>query len=1591
MPRLVMGTGEEKRIDNIRFFLIGEVTMKSSAAERLTAVLLSILLAVSACAGPSGGAGSSDGTEGRTGSDGTEGRTDAQSQTDSGEGFVPAGEPEPNAVSDQSGDGSAEQSQDAASGGSEEGGQSGLVIIEEKEGNYRSAAGRKKTKTEDASNSVLKAADESGERAPKVSREKDYTVMVYIVGSNLESRYGSATNDIEEMRQAGLDFEKNNLLVYTGGSKRWVSDIPSTSNNVLDMSRDPEEQEAGNKIIARTDASANMGIPQTLAEFVNYCTENYPAAHYGLILWDHGGGPLWGYGSDELFRNDSLLMEEMRSAMDATVFGQGQTGAAQSAKGSSRLDWVGFDACLMGGLESANLWKNYADYLVGSEELEPGRGWDYTFLRVLNETTDAREIVSGIVDAYGAYYEKNRSTFFNPDVTLSALDLSRTERVVGAADELFAAMRAEIGKGNYALLNQARGKAKAFGLSASDTKAQAYDLIDLRDLAAGTAGMLPQESGELEKAVGEMVVRATSNVEGAGGVSVYLPGDNRELYETAQELYTKEDLLSDEYEAFIDAYTKEWFAGTDADWTLADLQKGEAEWTLQLTPEQARYASECCYTVLFRNGWGDYQIATCNKRIYADPDNILHVPQDPLLLTAQTDLQESARPWACYQVSDSGGESVYKTAGTILSSGHEFSGFDKSVDEEVSVSVRNVSGERETTIQDVVADAGGISLSGKGSVDVSGYRSIVDAGGDTICPVRDENGQMKPYTDWEYKGYLFYQLAIDDSFRFFMKPASEFEVDCICQVTVKDVNGNLHGTNYVELDLEGERETAEIGTEKGTLYFDLKEDGAQLTKYTGQDTSLAVPDRVLGKPVTAIGQSAFSGIGTLESVTLPDSVTQIGKSAFYGTEGLRQIRLPARLETIGVSAFRNSGIEEIQLPEGLSKIGRAAFIYSGLKAVKIPDSVWEIGGAPFAGCKNLAEITVSGNPHYRSVDGVLYSADGKALVQYPAGRAGGEYTVEEGTEEIGYGAFAQAGLEKVEFPQTLRTIDNDAFFECYGLTELQFPDSLQRIGSMAFGRDRAAEEVPEGQVPLDSVRIGPAVTSIGTDAFTALQIAAFEVDGANPVYASSGGFITNKAGDMIQTVPMMRGSSLVIPEGITTLQSGLFTAMDETMGFYVPDSVFRFSENVFPRGKETSRETGKLEEIYRCTLHCSKDSAARQYADKYGIAWDSVIDPESEKFEKAIEKGAHGTFYYRVFSDRAELYAYKEAKGEETGTLQIPSAYEGLPVTALRFDPEAKEDKLNYSIGVDKIVVSGAVREIDIDFLRGHSFISGIEVSSDNADYSSADGVLFTGDKKTLVCYPVRREGADYEIPEGVETLGEQAFALNTEIEKVTMPRSLRVIGKECFVTCRSLRSAVFNKGLKEIGDQAFLYTALENVQLPSSVEWIGSGAFLLHDAFGEIVLPEKLRKMGYAAFEADYGKTFTQEVIRIPARLQIELCFLERVLFARYEVDPESTFYKEEDGILMSLDGSALISVPTLREGTLHVPEGTLAIGYYALNGCDRITDIYLPDSLLDVGNIGVKDKESGEYKYVIHCHEGSEAGKKLDAAKIPWQVIED
>ncbi|MBQ5755793.1 MAG: hypothetical protein IIV88_00895, partial [Erysipelotrichaceae bacterium] len=427
-----------------------------------------------------------------------------------------------------------------------------LVILEDEndDGDYNRAAGLKVQLVDSESARLFNT--ENSVKAKK----RDYTVMVYIVGSNLESRYGAASNDLLEMKEAGLDFNKTNLIVYTGGSKRWNSDIPTSSNSVLDLSQADEK-----RIIASTAEAADMGSPQTLAEFINYTTENYPADHYALILWDHGGGPLWGYGCDELFENDSLLLKELREAMDSTVFGREQ-----------KLDWVGFDACLMASIENARLWQDYAGYLVGSEELEAGSGWDYTFLKTLNETTDTETILKSVVSSFEDYYAGRRSEFFDPDITLSALDLSKADTLFEAVDDLFAVMDADIDRGNYAHLNKARSRSKAFGLSAASGKSDAYDLIDLLDLAENLKDRYPDEYKKVKNALDETVVASAANIGSTGGVSVYLPGDNSSLYAVSQEIYSEEDVLSGPYRNFVESYTDEWLKDPLDIWDFAPLR-----------------------------------------------------------------------------------------------------------------------------------------------------------------------------------------------------------------------------------------------------------------------------------------------------------------------------------------------------------------------------------------------------------------------------------------------------------------------------------------------------------------------------------------------------------------------------------------------------------------------------------------------------------------------------------------------------------------------------------------------------------------------------------------------------------------------------------------------------------------------------------------------------------------------------------------------------------------------------------------------------------------------------------------------------------
>ena len=1464
------------------------------------AILLCLIMTLGACAGPAG-------TSGTQGADSFS--TEAGAETAAAE--EPGGKEKPD-----------------------------LVIMGQETSNYSRAAESKKRNDVDSKTSALYTAHDF----PKVS-DKDYTVMVYIVGSNLESHYGAATNDLNEMIASGLDYNKNNLIVYTGGSKRWTSDISNKYNSVINMANGEELD-----VMAQTSETADMGASQTLAEFVNYCTTNFPARHYGLILWNHGAGPLWGYGSDELFENDSLLFDELRSAMDQTVFTNG-----------SKLDWVGFDACLMGSIETANLWKDYAQYLIGSEELESGRGWDYSFLSTLNETDDARTIASSIVKAYGNYYETNKSEFFNPDVTLAAMDLSKTDALIKSTSALFGAMKKGIEEGSYADINKARSKTKAFGLSAANSKDDAYDLLDLRNLTENMEAMYPQESKAVHDALDQMLVERTSNVSGAGGISIYLPGDNMALYGISEELYSENAALSTEYADFVAAYMNSWNESSNTDWTLAQLEQHDGELTMQMTEDQVKNSSSVRYTILQRNNFGDFAITTGNVVIEPDENNILHIPADPMLLYAATDMEESPVPLTCVQSEKNGDDCIYRTLNCYLTPGHEFMDVNWERDEEVVITARNTTGQREATVLDITSGSGSAWTGGKASVDVTNYETFINAGSISYKPQRDSEGHMLPFYNWKSSGYEMSPLCLDHSFRIEMKPASEFNKEFICQVIVKDINGVVHGSDFIELELDHSQNYEQIETEKGILYADVSGEEAVITGYSGEDEEITVPSEVDGKKVTEIDRYALS------------------------VSGLKKIILPDGLKKIGIEAFGHAGITEIDIPQSVEEIQRGAFANTGLTSVKLPDNLTHIGSVPFNGCKNLMEITISeSNPNYKTPDGVLYTKDGKTIIQYPCAK-GGEYKIGNGTEVIGYGAFAESAIEKVVLPDSIKTIENMTFFECGKLTSFNLPDSVESIGIKAFGfYDFYTHSVDNPNPTIESLRIGPNVRYIGQDAFSMMNIKAFEVDEGNQYFASSGGFITNRAKDTIQEVPHGMKPVMVIPDGITTLEEHQLENCADVTDFVIPDSVFRFGTEVFPYELGEPDENGIYPHLYTAALHSSEGSAAEKYAEQLGITHDNVTDPESMIYETVTEEipAAEGegtvTITYHVFKDRAEIW---ECATESRGTVAIPDTCRERPVTALR----CEDSTLVYSWAA-KLVIPASVQTIDINFLNSFIFCKEYAVDENNENYRSENGVLFDASGETLIGYPRYKADPEYEVPAKTERIEESAFYSNTSLTKVVFPKSLRTIGKNAFSSCSSLKTVEFNKGLKEIEERAFYTDQLANVSLPSSIVSIGGSAFWLAEEYGRLEFPEKLEKMGLFAFGSSYQGPFTQDVIRIPARLKFEKQSLREIMFERFEVDEKNEYHKVVDGLLMSKDGMTLTAVPTLMKGDLVVPEGTVSIDYSALDNCDLITDIYLPDSMLDIGGVAAKNYATGEYKYVLHCSEGTEVQKYLDSKGVPW-----
>jgi|GEM_PF-2297660 len=297
---------------------------------------------------------------------------------------------------------------------------------------------------------------------------------IYMVGSDLESGGGHATENLRQLvagwQQLAAKDDVDIIVAFGGAAKDGWRGIKYA--NITQIVADAADGVFGNgtNYLLRDD-STDMGQQATLEAFLTYVNQRYgQASRKFLTYWDHGSSynaeP--GIGSDEV-TGTVLGVNEINNAMAHT---------------SSCYHLIGYDACLMASMESAVAMQDFGQYLLASEELEPGHGWNYTQVlnALVNQPTHlgvGRAVVDNFV---------NNANYAQPESgkTLSVLDLSQVRATIQALDAVGPQLVSSMNSGDEVAVVRAHHNAQKFGasLTVDSSAVPAHASFDLKDLLA---------------------------------------------------------------------------------------------------------------------------------------------------------------------------------------------------------------------------------------------------------------------------------------------------------------------------------------------------------------------------------------------------------------------------------------------------------------------------------------------------------------------------------------------------------------------------------------------------------------------------------------------------------------------------------------------------------------------------------------------------------------------------------------------------------------------------------------------------------------------------------------------------------------------------------------------------------------------------------------------------------------------------------------------------------------------------------------------------------------------------------------------------
>ncbi len=439
------------------------------------------------------------------------------------------------------------------------------------------------------------------------NQDRARTIMIYMSGSDLESKAGAATSDINAIIPNEVDLDDLNIILYTGGSSKWHNDlVGNTENAIYELTSDGFKKK-------KSYSQLNMSVSETLSSFINYAHDNYKSEKYDLIIWDHGGA--WqGAVSDDFNKGDYLELSEFKEALDNTPFKD------------TKLESILFKTCLNSSYEVSVALSKYAKYLIGSEEVTFAGNIVYAmdFLNYVEEETDPVSMGKMYAESY---YQNTvvRGNLANRKVmAFSVIDLSKIDKLSEELSNFFNGI--DINE-NYEDISRVRENLYQFG----GTKVSSYDVVDAYYLIDELSSYSSYDSEKVKEAFNEVVVNCYSTDETTSKcLSIFFPFNGKEKSKEYGLKVYKDLAFNDDYYNFINGFT---FKQSQAEARASMISLNEGHFTnniaikdkvlsLILTDDEKKDILDIKYHI-FKKDDNNYKLIKTGDNTTIDGNNLL--------------------------------------------------------------------------------------------------------------------------------------------------------------------------------------------------------------------------------------------------------------------------------------------------------------------------------------------------------------------------------------------------------------------------------------------------------------------------------------------------------------------------------------------------------------------------------------------------------------------------------------------------------------------------------------------------------------------------------------------------------------------------------------------------------------------------------------------------------------------------------------------------------------------------------------------------------------------------------------------------------